>query len=77
MDYRASKKLEKVLMAAAGLCLVIGYFANLVAFPLLTLALIVADYVQTRKFYRCPHCRARFDMRKEPPTRCPACEKEL
>ena len=77
MDHRASRKLGKVLMAAAGVSLVVGFYANQLIFPLLTLTLLVADYLQTRAFYRCPDCRVRLDMRTDPPEYCPACGRKL
>lgn len=77
MSYQASRKLGKVLMAAAALSLVTGLSMDHIAFPLLTLVLLVVDYLQTRAFYRCPDCRERFDMREDPPAHCPGCGKQL
>ena len=77
MNYRASRKLGKALMAAAALSLVIGLYTDQLVFPLMTLGLLVADYLQTRAFYRCPDCRERLDMRQDPPACCPNCGKEL
>jgi len=77
MNYQASRKLGKVLMAAAGLALVSSIYTNQIVFPLLTLTLLVVDYLQTRAFYRCPDCRERLDMRADPPEYCPACGRKL
>ena len=77
MNYRASRKLGKALMAAAALALVTGLYTDQIVFPLLTLTLLVVDYLQTRAFYRCPECRERLDMREDPPAHCPACGKKL
>ena len=77
MNYQASRKLGKVLMAAAALSLVTGLYTDQIVFPLLTLVFLVVDYLQTRAFYRCPDCRERLDMRADPPEHCPACGKKL
>lgn len=77
MNYRASRKLGKVLMAAAALSLVTGLYTDQIVFPLMTLGLLAADYLQTRAFYRCPDCRERLDMRQDPPDYCPNCGKGL
>ena len=77
MNYRASRKLGKVLMAASALSLVTGLYTDQLVFPLMTLGLLVADYLQTRAFYRCPDCRERLDMRQAPPEYCPACGNKL
>ena len=77
MNYRASRKLGKVLMAASALSLVTGLYTDQLVFPLMTLGLLVVDYLQTCAFYRCPDCRERLDMRQAPPEYCPACGNKL
>lgn len=77
MTYRTSRKLGNVLMGAAAVSLVAGISWDRVILSVLALALLLVDYIQTRAFYRCPHCGGRFDMREDPPHDCPACGKEL
>lgn len=77
MNYKVSWKLGKVLVLASAVSLVAGIAFEQIGFTLLCIALMAVDVVQTKKFYRCPHCDGKFDMREEPPCRCPHCGREL
>ena len=77
MDYRKSRKLGRFIEIMATVCVLIGVLKNIAWLSILTLVLIVVDYLQTRAFYRCPECHKRLEMRNEPPPHCPHCGAEL
>jgi len=77
MDYRMSRKVGRILEITATVSLLLGIVRDIVWLSVLTLVLVVVDYLQTRAFYRCSECHERFDMRNEPPEYCPHCGAAL
>ena len=77
MNYRKSFYLLWILFAV-GLVLMYAYVAS-GAMPLAYVGVLcmIAGFLQTVKFFRCPHCGALWRIRGGIPKVCPECGKEI
>lgn len=78
MKYKKSFLLLWVTVGIAVLLAVLEFITKPAeSYALAALGIILLGMLQTVLFFRCPHCKKRWDVRKGIPRACPYCGKPI
>lgn len=73
MSYKVSYRLYQVLMLVALALAVAGWVSKVTWLIYIAIVVFAVAIIQTRFFYKCPHCKKPLDFRMKLSTHCPEC----